>query len=146
APTGHTPRIRYASPSESSSSGEKVWRASRAPMAGMVPKALAKISPLSRNASAHATTQTSARVTAAPVPVAGESIAWSYRRLLTAVRHGRLVVRLRAGKVTIPERLPGSGAAGRRRVLPLKVLVPVVVRGARGEVRPVGCFHHARHQ
>ncbi|GAA3192448.1 hypothetical protein GCM10017688_58010 [Streptomyces ramulosus] len=62
APSGQIPWTRRASPSVSSRSGAKVARASRTPMVGAVPKALARISPLPRNASAQATAQISARV------------------------------------------------------------------------------------
>lgn len=62
-PIAGTSPISIASPSVSSRSGEKVSFASRAPIAGTVPIGLARISPSPRQASAHATTQYSARVT-----------------------------------------------------------------------------------
>ena len=63
APSGGAPATRAASPSVRTRSGAKVSRASRAPSAGAVPKALAMTSPSPRNTSAQATAQYSARVT-----------------------------------------------------------------------------------
>ena len=60
SPTAQQPATNVASPSDSSRSGANVARASRAPMAGMVPNGLATISPSPRHASAHATAHTSA--------------------------------------------------------------------------------------
>ena len=62
---GGAPTIKAASPSVRTRSGAKVSLASRAPSEGMVPNGLAITSPASRQASAQAMTQNSARVTPA---------------------------------------------------------------------------------
>ncbi|SKU21328.1 Uncharacterised protein [Mycobacteroides abscessus subsp. abscessus] len=62
APIAGVSAMSKASPSESTRSGEKVRRASRAPTEDIVDIAEAMISPASLNNSAHATAHTSARV------------------------------------------------------------------------------------
>ena len=62
-PTAGISPSSSASPSESTRSGLEVRRASRAPIVGISPIGLAMISPSLAQASAHAATQTSARVT-----------------------------------------------------------------------------------
>ena len=100
-----SPSTRAASPSVRTRSGAKVSRASRAPMAGAVPKALAITSPSPRNTSAQATAQYSARVT----PVSAVSV----RRLLGGSLAGRP-----------PGSRPGSRPRRRRGTAPRKRPTP----------------------
>src|SRR5207248_1693906 len=106
-------------------SGSNRALARRAPMVGITPKALARISPLPRHTSAQATTQYSSRVGASPTS------------------HPRLVLLFLDVEVPRSEPLPRIRVGGRLRVLPLERLVPVVVGRARGEVRAASRLHHA---
>ncbi len=76
APMAGVSAMMRASPSVSTMSGEKVSRASRAPIWTIVVIGETMISPASRNNSAHATAHTSARVT----DITGSSLAISARR------------------------------------------------------------------
>ncbi len=131
APIAGVSASSRASPSVSRMSGEKVSRASRAPIDTMFAIGLTMISPASRNSSAHATAHTSARVTditsLPPSPTGFLELA-----------DGRLVVGLAAGQVGLHELLPRL--VGRRGlgVVPLELLVAAVVRLGRGEVGAVG--------
>src|SRR5437588_3514588 len=119
---------RYDSPSVTRRSGSNVALASRAPMLGILPNALARISPSPRHASAHATTQTSATSTSAAT-----------RALSLTIRsHGSLVLLLVHVEVAGAERIPRARVRRRPRVVPLERLVPVVVGLAGGEVRAAG--------
>src|SRR5437763_6469474 len=124
APSGSGLATRYASPSLVISRGSNVAFASRAPIVGHHPNALARISPSPRHASAHATTQYSSSV--------GPS--------LTA--NPRLVLLLVHVEVLRPERRPRLRVPRRLRVLTLERLVAPVVRPARREVLAVRRLHY----
>src|SRR5580692_1706467 len=113
-----------ASPSVSTRSGAKVSRARRAPIWGTMPKGLAITSPSPRHAWAHATAQTSARVTS----TSGTG----------GLRHGGAVAGLVDLEVAAVEGGPGVGIGGRRRIRLLEGLVAVVVGWTRCEVGAAG--------
>src|SRR5580704_4759069 len=116
--------MRAASPSVSTRSGEKVSRANRAPIWGTVPKGLAMTSPSPRHAWAHATAQTSARVTSVPG--------------IGGFRHGGAVAGLVDLEVVAVEGGPGVGIGGRRRIGLLEGLGAVVVGWTRREMGAAG--------
>src|SRR5438309_8145351 len=107
-------------------SGSNVSFAKRAPIVGITPNALARISPSPRNTSAQAATHTSPRVTSA--------------------MDGRLVLLLARVQVPGLEREPRLRVGGGSRVFALERFVALVVRDAGREVRAPRGLHHAIHQ
>src|SRR5215467_13810018 len=136
-PIAHVPWPSSASPSVSSRSGSNVALASRAPMAGIRPIGLARISPSPRQASAHATAHTSALL--AVLGTAG------VRGLRTPRGYRCLIPGLIKVKVGRPELGPRPWIGRRPRVRPLELLVPSVVGIARGEVGATRGLDHARY-
>src|SRR5262245_8400586 len=128
-PTGNTSATSSASPSVMTRSGSNVARARRPPIIGTLPIGLARISPSPRKTSATATTQTSARV--ASVMTASQP------------HRGAVLVVAADVEVAAAERVPRAVVARRRGVLTLEGLVPLVVGGARREVRAEGRLDHA---
>ena len=114
-------------------SGENVSRANRAPIDTMVVIGLTMISPASRNNSAHATAQTSARVTEITW-----LLLWRSSRPSANFAHRGLVVGLATGQIGGDELLPRLVGAGGFGVVPLELLVAAVIRFGGGEVRAVG--------
>src|ERR1700685_3729305 len=141
---GGGPTMSAASASVSTMSGEKVSLASRAPRAGMVPNGLTMTSPASRQTSAQAMTQDSARVTPVSLIGFGHRLGGgrvgSCRRPLRQAGPVLLVVHQ---DVALGEGLPLGGVGGRGGVLLLECLVAPVVGRVGGEVRATRRLGHA---
>src|SRR6266849_1951862 len=136
APIAQVPWPSSASPSVSSRPGSKVALASRAPIAGIRPIGLARISPSPRQASAQAIAHTSALVAALGTASARARAACGYRGLVP----GLILVEVGGAELR-----PRRGIRRRAGVLALEILVPAVVRSARGEVRAVRRLDDADH-
>src|SRR5690606_14077730 len=146
-PSGIGSSIREASLSVIITSGAKVSLARPAASRGMVPMPLARISPLSRQASAAATISSSARVKSFAkllMPVSSHNRRRQTADMFGAADAGQVflfgtahdLVHVCFPAVLLLGCLP----------IPLEVLhVPAVVRCAGGRVGAIGRVHHAGH-
>src|SRR6266540_7059274 len=149
-----------ASPSVYTRSGSNVSAASRAPSIGISPMGLARISPSPRHASAHATTQISARVgsftSSAPGPgwpgrsgpgslvcrVPAPRWFASCRRSCERLLGQAPVLALGHVHVARAKGDPGVRVLRRGRVLALDLLVALVIGNTVREVRTERRLHH----